>query len=738
MTTSDLSPLTRARPRRVRRSGLRAAELALAVFGLVAAALVVIDVPGPVRAVVVFAAVILLPGWTILRRLPSLELAARLILTVVGSIVVMTLLSLAMVWLGVWHPRGVVTLILVATSVTIAAWPVSGVVPAEARAAGGWAPRALVPRVSIVPWISLGAGAAAWIAGLAATNSTDLGQLGLLAEFPPYWYAAVIIAFVVALFALFTARRAHGLLAASIGLLIVILYGSATLVENAPRLPWVYKHIAVTNYIFANGSVDPSIDLYNRWPGFFAFSATVGGATGLHDATSYAGFAEVFFALVDAVLVLALARAVSRHRRWAWTTVLVFSVGNWVGQNYYSPQAFAFVLYLAMALIVVTALGSEPGRLMRRVEGLLARPARRNGYAVDTELVGTARSGRAWILAVVAVLALQAVIVASHQLTPYVAILGFLPLFLVGYLRPLWVGLLVVALPVIYLVPNLDYVESRFGLFSSFNPLANASESSVSSVGVSAAATLQSHGVVLLTGIAVLLALAGFVRRILNGHVRTTLVVAWLAFAPILTLLGQTYGGEGKFRIFLFGLPFYAMGVSWLFWTKRGSEVRPGPLMRRIRGAGLVASLSVVLTLFVGTYFQPEASLRVSSNDVKAALWLDHRFQPDDTFFSVTDTFPELIGPDYPNYLQRYEQSRALTEIVASSPADVSTRTLAELIEQRSSAGHTWVAFSDTQTHTAAVAGTFTAADLQRIEASVARSSSLRYDRDGVRIYESR
>ncbi|ROQ39576.1 hypothetical protein EDF46_1208 [Frondihabitans sp. PhB188] len=734
MTTAVTRPDAVARPRLT----LRTAEIGLAVYGLIAATLVVVDAPGPVRSIVVLIAVLILPGWTILRRFPTIEPAARLVFTAVGSIVVLTLLSLAMVWTQVWHARAATVLVLVVAAVLIVRRPVGVRGPSAdlvARAAGGWAPRDPVARISALPWLVLVVAAALWIVGLTLTNSTDLGQFGLLVEFPVYWYAAVVIAFVVALVGLFTTKRAHGLLASALALLIVILYGSANLVENAPRLPWVYKHIAVTNYIVANGSVDPSIDLYNRWPGFFSFSATVSSALGIPDATHYATWAEVFFALVDAVLVLAIARTISRHRRWAWTSVIVFTVGNWVGQNYYSPQAFAFMLYLTAALVAVSALGSEPRRLMVWFERQLARPAVRLGRAINTEVLGVTRSGRGRILPIVAVVGLQGVIVASHQLTPYVAILALVPLFVLGYLRPLWVAIALVALPVLYLLPNLPYVSQHFGLFSSFNPGANISQASVSSVGVSEAASLQSHGVVLLTGFAVLLALAGFTRRILNGHVRTTVVVAWLAIAPVFTLLGQSYGGEGKFRIFLFGLPFYAMGVSWLFWTRGGSEGRHR--VRRVSALGLISTLSALLVLFVGTYFQPEASLRISASDVRAAQWLDKRFAPSDYELSVTDTFPVLIGPHYPDYLLRYLQTNTFADVQSASPKRLSTAKLLESAYQEPKTARTWVVFSDDQEHTAVVAGVFTRAQLDEMEMAVAASGTLSYDRDGVRIYET-
>ncbi|AMM22024.1 hypothetical protein AX769_20075 [Frondihabitans sp. PAMC 28766] len=732
MTTQlEAPPATDPRPRL---APLRAAEIGLAVFGIVAAVLIGLDAQGPVRTIVVLVALMLVPGWTLLRRFAAIEPAARVALTLIGSILFETVVAVGMVWTHFWHPKPAAVAILVIAAVLIARKPAGALAvdsgsgaeldPAPARPASAQGHR--LARPVLGAWIALAVAFVLWIVGVSLTNSTDLGQLGLLAAFPAVWYVSVALAFAVVMFGLFTKLRSHGLLAGSIATLIVILYASADVVENAPRLPWVYKHIAVTNYIATHGSVKPSIDIYNRWPGFFSFAASLGTSIGLPNAVDYAAWAEVAFALVDGLLVLAIARSISRHRRWAWTAVIVFTVGNWVGQNYYSPQAFAFMLYLTAALVAVHTLGGEPRRPLRWLENVLATPARRFGRTINGELLGAGRSPRARVLAIVAIIVLQVVITFSHQLTPYVAILALLPLLVFGYLRPLWLALVVVVVPVVYLIPNLGYVETNFGLFSSFDPVANASTASVSTFGVSEAATLQSHGVILLTGVAVVLALAGFVRRILNGHVRTTLVVAWLAFAPVFTFFGQSYGGEGKFRVFLFGLPFYAMGVAWLFWSGK----RPA-----IRMTGLIAALTVLLILFVGTYFQPEASLRISRADVNGALWLDAHFNDDDTVFSVDDTFPLLIGPNYPKQLLRYAQSTAMTDVKNEDPTRVNNKRLEELIAQRYDGGTTWVAFSPNQTHTAIESGTFTRAEITSIESHIAAESTLAYSHDGTEIY---
>ena len=108
-------------------------------------------------------------------------------------------------------------------------------------------------------------------------------------------------------------------------------------------------------------------------------------------------------------------------------------------------------------------------------------------------------------------------------------------------------------------------------------------------------------------------------------------------------LLGQSYGGEARFRVYLFALPWLAIGVAWLFWS--------GPIRTRKAAIGATASLSVMAVLFTLVYFQPEADYRVSKEDVLAGKWLDSHVQPGDLVFETNYFFPLLIGPNYPYYL---------------------------------------------------------------------------------------
>jgi hypothetical protein len=333
------------------------------------------------------------------------------------------------------------------------------------------------------------------------------------------------------------------------------------------------------------------------------------------------------------------------------------------------------------------------------------------------------------VSAIAAILVLDFVIVASHQLTPYFAILTLLPLFVLGYLRPWWLGLSLVAIPVLYLLPNFDYIQNEFGLFSDIDPLANATYTPESVFPLSEASELQSYGVRILVGLVVGLAAAGFLRRYWRGDLRTAAIVAWVAVAPMLTLVVQTYGGEGRFRVYLFGLPWFAMGVAWLFVSASG--------LTRRAAVWLGATITGLAVLFVGVYFQPEQENQVAAADVAAAQWLDKRLETNDALLQVTFTFPGLIGANYPVLLADPGQSGSLSEF-RQWTARVTPEGIKEFVYGAAYLNQVFVVFSDAQQERAEQRGFFEEGELDVLEEDIIRDNEFReiYNSGEVRIYE--
>ncbi|WP_349899070.1 hypothetical protein [Parafrigoribacterium soli] len=724
-------------------------ELALALSGVVAAALVILNLGGPVFGLFIVTVWFLLPGWICARVAPLESPEARLFVAIITGMALAAVVSLIMAWTGLWAPQAVAVVTLLAASAFIFATPRIGH-PILKRSELAAAPArdskahlfALIPAVVGIIAIVL------WETSLMGTDVSDLGKWGLLPALPVTWYIAVALMLGLCIWMLVTRTTfPRWYMVIGVGVLIAMLYGSANLIENSPRLVWTYKHLAVTNYIDAFGHVDPSIDIYNRWPGMFTVSAFLGRIAGYRDPLSYATWAEPLFALIDAALVFGIARALTRNPKMSWTAALAFSLCNWVNQNYYSPQAFAYMLYLSMCLIVMTFLRSTPQAWISRFEKPLSRAFTRASstkYARSKKkknrsvpapdpwsLSQEKLRHRLRIACIVAVLILQAIITASHQLTPYLAILGLLPLIFIGYIRPRWLGVGLVAIPLLYLLPNLDFIQSKYGLFSGFDLFANVGYTPTAAVRITDAAILGARAATVLSIITVLLAAAGWIRNLQQGNTGTTIMVAWLAVAPIMALFGQSYGGEGRLRVFLFGAPWYAIGIAWLFWSK---SAHPRRLV-----LGLTAAFVAMSTLFVTVYFQPEADYAVPSSEVKAAQWLDKHISPNDGAVQIVGNFPLVVGPHYSYFNSWASGTPLLSSPIGDKPSKITGKTIAKYLNQID-VPHLYLIFSDAQTAYARNHELLSAAQMDRIESSVSDSSAfLRiFDNSAVRVYELR
>ncbi|PRY67032.1 hypothetical protein B0I08_108116 [Glaciihabitans tibetensis] len=709
-------------------TSLRRVEIVLAVLGAVAAAFIALDVGGPIRVVIALAAWLLVPGWSVVRRLDPRDLPLALGLTVVASAAIHTLVSLVLVWTEFWRPQIVEAAVILAASLVIVLWPPRSETAGSPLLARSRArPLALHPTDTLL-WLPLLAAAVLWPISLAQTDVDNLGDWGLLPAYPPIWFVSVALVFATLVIGLLERRIPPLRMTAGLVLLVAILNGSASLLENVPRLPWAYKHLAVSRYIDTFGSIDPSIDLYNRWPGFFAMSTALEDVLGLQSTVGWASFAELVFALVDACLVLAIARTLSRNAGVGWTAAIVFTICNWVGQNYFSPQAFGLTIYLAVALLALRYLGRTPARLPGAVERLIARvlPVKRGRLE---ELPSTVSRGTR-IGVVAGIIVLQFVVTASHQLTPYLIVLALAPLFIIGYLRPWWLGIVLVAIPVLYLLPHYAYMQEKFGLFTGFNPFTNVTYKPVTVDIPTAAGALQSQGVVLLSALTIVVAFAGFVRRIFAGQVRTTLIVAWLAMAPAVTLLAQSYGGEAKFRVFLFGLPWFSMGVAWLFW--------PAVRLTRRAAVALISTLTVMLALFVATYFQPEADLRVSANDVEASNWIDSRVKWGDSVVTFGPPFPTLTGPNYGDLLATPQGLAVLSDFGSGFPGGLNASAVLDYVDVSGVRGDTYIVFSDSQEDYGVRHDVYAEGQLDSAERMVQRDIDFDpvFGNAGVRVYK--
>ncbi|RJO73422.1 hypothetical protein D5S18_19555 [Nocardia panacis] len=350
-----------------------------------------------------------------------------------------------------------------------------------------------------------------WAGGVALLRPSGVGEYGLLATPLGIVLALCCVAVVWAFLA---ALRQYRLRTALLAILAVIVIQrlTVTLITEAPIYEWTYKHIGVVDFIQRYETVPPaSVDIYGLWPGFFGATAWFGDLTGLSPLTIAHLFAP-FVHILLALGVLSIARIIGWGARIALAAAMIAELLNWVGQDYFSPQATGLVLALGVLAAVIAARHSRP-------MAYLSIP-------------------------------LFAALVVTHQLTPYWVFGVVVLLTLTRRTKPWWLPIPYFAILVGYLVPRLPVV-APYGLFSGFDPAKNAT-GNVTLIGT-AAKQFTSTTCRSLTAAAVLLAIVCAI-ALWRAH-KPTWIAMVLAFTSILLLGGQSYGGEAIFRVFLYAVP---------------------------------------------------------------------------------------------------------------------------------------------------------------------------------------
>jgi hypothetical protein len=473
-------------------------------------------------------------------------------------------------------------------------------------------------------------GLGSWAYGVSQLRPTGIGIFGLLASSP--WFDVGLLLLVAGfLFELRREARTWVLGLQLVGL-IVAIHGTVPIIFDAPEYAWVYKHIGIASAFQQYGHVTDPTNIYQQWPVLFAAIASIASLAHVSPLT-FAAWAPPAFELADALLLVALFRLLVGERRTVWLAVLLYEgLISWVGQDYLSPQAFGYLLWLGMALIILrwlrrpTPAPDHGGRLARLRASLVAgiQPAPQ-----------TTRAMRA--VAVALVVVIYFAIVAAHQLTPYLAIAGIGALSLLDLVRPRWLLVLLVGIAGIYLAMHYDVLAQFGGLFSGGNPLANASGAR-GTPNASAAAVTSARIVDALVGAMWLGTLAVIARR--RRRLGPIAIAAALAFSPFVILLTQSYGGEAIYRVYMFSAPWCALLIAGAL-----HEMRP-----RVRWP-LVASISV-LALIAGLQglYGPVLVNAFTPSEVNASRWLYTHTPRGSEIVLPVDDFPALEAADYNDY----------------------------------------------------------------------------------------
>ena len=587
-----------------------------------------------------------------------------------------------------------------------------------------------LPRFAFAHCALVGAALVLWVVSLRGADLDAIAGLGLLNALPATYYVA--FALILAGFSAAVTRDpvSPKVLALYVVALVLVLHATTPLLYEEPRYAWVYKHLGVVELIAATGGVDRVIDVYHNWPGFFALNAWLSSLTGLPP-KAYAEWAQVFFGLVNVGVLHFALRGVTRDDRLLWTACCLFVLANWIGQDYFAPQALGFslsLLVLGLCLRCRPAPRMAHSRMGRWWDGRMERVDSLMPPGWGRSFVPTRPLAPRGALALGGVCYLA--IVVTHQLSPVILIVAVAVISLVARRVPLWVPAAMAAIEVWWLVLAWPFFREHFTLLDP-NPSATPRPPDTH-----LADALPGFGIVLYASAAVvalmaLLAAVGFIRRRRVGH--SDVPAACLVLAPALVVGLQSYGGESALRGYLFALPWLA------FFAAAACSPAPHRRLALLRPWRLALAASLVSVCLLPAYFGRELVNHVPRDDVQAAVWYEKN--------APTGSAVMLVAGDFPSRLtMRYPQAwtNSLTSLANRSPVFRGHRLGAgdvariEALMLRLGERRVFLILSRLQERYARLYGVLPSGSIESLGRALRASPAfhLVYQREGARIFE--
>ena len=462
-----------------------------------------------------------------------------------------------------------------------------------------------------IPYALLGAAVALWLFSLTRVDLDRLSDIGLITALPATFFLAVCLLTVGFFREVMRPEPRPLVLWAHLVAAVVFLHGVTGALEVVPRFSTSWIHAGFTNQIADHNVTLPLLDARFSWPGFFSVAALVQRVAGLESALWFVRWAPVLVDLALLLPVAVLVRVAAVPDRARWTALWLFCIGNWVGQDYFSPQALNFFLYLTMLAVLLRYFRPAGGGVrlpvLSRIPSLEEPPA-----------PATPRVRGALVFVIVGLAAASAV---SHQLTPFAMAVGAGALVVSGRctlrLLPVLFGVMAVAWLSFaaepYWIGHLGDVTGGVGKVGTSlqSGVADRIEGSAGHVFV-----LRLRMVVTVVLWAV--AAAGVFRSLRrNGGVPWPHVL--LAGAPLSLVALQSYGGEILLRVYMFSLPFMALLAALAFFpSERAGRTRdPAKAVATLTALSLLATAAFLVIRYGNERFE-----YFTEDEVAAVEWM--------------------------------------------------------------------------------------------------------------------
>jgi hypothetical protein len=427
---------------------------------------------------------------------------------------------------------------------------------------------------TLAPWMLILVAFGLGLLGLVTANESAIGPYGLIQALPLDYYASLLILMAAFVMTWMNHVTRYPQFIAEAIVLVILLQGAPAIVESEPRFASAWIIAGFTDYVAHTGHLLP-IDARFSWPSVFTGAALLARAGGLQSVIALLKWWPVFINLLYLPPLFLLAKRVLRDHKKAMVVVWFFPFVNWVGQDYYSPQSVAYFLYLVFLCVVLGPFAADRRTLLplrmhtlrpRWVHPLRAlRSQQPSTLQIDLRVEGQEHTRppgsrehgrRAAITLLVVMLLICSAMATGHQITPYFAFVTVAGLAILGRTKlATWPAVLFLLATGWLCYGAQTFWAGHFHeLFGSVgNVGGNVSENLVRRLRGSPAHYRVLDIRLLMFGGTWATALAGlFLGRRTSADRRAAMV---LMLAPLLTLVGQPYGGEAGLRLFLFSLP---------------------------------------------------------------------------------------------------------------------------------------------------------------------------------------
>ena len=481
------------------------------------------------------------------------------------------------------------------------------------------------PLTPYAPLVLAVLGVVAWALSVGHLHPYTAGAFGLVTHLPALWWVGLLLVTGAVALALVPATPRTTVVIGTILAFALVLHGTLSAAESTPRFEAAYTVAGFANYIALHGHTLPRIDARFSWFGMLSGDGMA--STAMQVSTMwFLRWAPLVFELAYLFPVKALANATLSSPRARWAAVAIFLAGNWIDQDYFSPQAIGLLLYLVVLVVAIRTFGGRglQPRAMRWLLSTRAMRATRTGVlrrlylpldARPGEALPDASTSRARAALSVLLMFLVAVLVISHQISPVALCIVLFFLYLAGRtrLRTLWVFTAFGVWAWLSWAAEPFWSGHLTKIFGSVGSVGSTFSSSVSGRAVSSSfgrsvvefSRLGSAGLIWLV--------AGAGVWILWRRGRTQWNLLVLAVAPVAVGGAVSYGGEVALRILLFSMAPLAVLAACLI---------DGPYLRA-RAVAVFALVGLALVvLFPVARFGNESFEAIAPGDIAATNWI--------------------------------------------------------------------------------------------------------------------